>query len=171
MFTLQVFSGVYVPGFILLTLFAGAFLTGGFGNVLVLLVLVSLRLGAAGCRAKDHEAENQNHRHTTAKRAGRGLCGSQAADPSWGVNIRAGHANRRLTGDNAWKKSIPKKPFPGTTTFSGVGPAGLVPVVLPPGREAVGQKKMRCSNAFEQPCICWREAKQDYFSAAKDYDL
>jgi len=36
---LQVIGGVNVPGFLLLILFAGAFLTSGFCNTLIFLVL------------------------------------------------------------------------------------------------------------------------------------
>lgn len=103
-FEFQVFRSVNVLGFLLLSFFASAFLTGGFGDALIFLVLslvLGLFLGAALKCPKQNEGANHNCRHTATRSAEGGLYGSQAADPGWGVKIRAGHSNRPLTGDNA----------------------------------------------------------------------
>lgn len=131
-FALQVFRGVNVLGFFLLAFFAGAFLTGRFRNILVFLILLLLsfllRLGAALRCTKENEGENQKGRHTPTQRAEGGLYGSQAADPGWGVEIRTCHSKPIKTGDNAWKKVYPKRPFLDTTTFLERGLPGPGPV-------------------------------------------
>lgn len=81
---LQVFCGVNMFGFLLLSFFAGAFLAGGVRNVLIFLVLslvLSLVLGAARSSTGNRNGKDKESRDTIPQRAEGGLYGSQAADP------------------------------------------------------------------------------------------
>jgi len=115
---LQVFSGVNVFGFFLLAFFAGAFVTSGVCNALVFLILcltlglilspVLLILGEARSGPGDREGKNQESENTNPLRAGRGLNGSQAADPGWSVEIRTCHSKPTEDGGQRLEKSIAK---------------------------------------------------------------
>lgn len=107
-------------GLLLLVFFPRVFLSGGFRNTLIFLVLsliLSLALGAALSCGEKNEGTNKDNGHTKPRRAGRGLYGSQAADPGWNVAIRTCHQNRPRTGDNAWKAVYPKRSFLGYNNF------------------------------------------------------
>ena len=163
---LQVFRGVNVLGLLLRSFLASAFLTGGFGNALIFLILslvLSLVLGAALNCTKENEGRNQKRVHTTAGRAEGGLYGSQTADPGWSVKIRAGHSNRPLTGDNAWRRVYPKRPFLDTTAFFGP-PPGTQPCV--PGRCELASRRVKEGERFSlanEPRIPRRTAEPAFF--------
>src|SRR5215831_6468741 len=117
---LQVIGGINVLGFFLLTFFAGAFLTGGFRNALIFLVLglvLSLILSVAWGSAEDRKGKNQKRGHTKTHRAGRGLYGSQAADPGWCVAIRTCHSKPTTDGGQRLKGVYPRRPFLGYNNF------------------------------------------------------
>ena len=122
---LQVFGGVNVLGPGLLVLLAGAFLTSRFRNALLrawslglVLALLSLLLGTALLGARKGERKSHEKGDTNTTIAGRGLRGSQVADPGWGVKIRTCHAKPTDDGDNAWYRVYPKRPSRKTATFS-----------------------------------------------------
>ena len=129
----QVIGGVNVFGFFLLAFFADAFLTGGICNALVFLVFfltlglilspVLLTLGEARSGPGNREGKNQKRENTNPRRAGRGLNGSQAADPGWSVEIRTCHAKPTEDGGQRLEKSIPKKTVPGYNKIFPVGGA------------------------------------------------
>jgi len=166
---LQVFSSVNVLGFFLSAFFAGTFLTSGVCNALVFLIFfltlglilspVLLTLGEARSGLEDREGKNQESENTNPLRAGKGLCGTQAADPGWGVEIRTCHSKPTKDGGQRLQKSIPKKDgsriqelFPGSDLpRAGSGLAFVRLRREPPSFDAAGN--------------------QDYFSATKACDL
>jgi hypothetical protein len=60
-----------------------------------------LLLGAALLGAGKGDRKDDDKRDTNPPTAGRGLRGSQVADPGWGVKIRTCHAKSTDDGDNA----------------------------------------------------------------------
>jgi hypothetical protein len=107
---LQVFGSVNVFGFFLPALLSGAFLAGGFRDPLVLLIffltlglilsLILPTLSEGRSCPEGREGKYQESGNTIPPRAGRGLYGSQAADPGWSVEIRTCHSKPTEDGDN-----------------------------------------------------------------------